>query len=324
MKILVTGAAGFIGSHLTEKLLSLGHTVIGIDNFDPFYDRKIKERNISTAKSHPQFKLIEADILDIASQVNAIGEIDVVYHLAAKAGVQPSLKDPAGYMRTNVQGTMAILEWMRQSGCKNLIFASSSSVYGNTNKIPFLESDVCNKPVSPYAFSKLSAELLNFNYHHLFGFSIVNLRFFTVYGPRQRPDLAIHKFVKKLINSQPIDMYGNGETARDYTFVEDTVNGLLNSLDYILANPGVFEIINLGNNQPVSLADMISSIEKVVGEKFEINKMDKQPGDVDITYASVEKAKKLLRYNPSIQFEDGLAIFLQWLRKEQASPVNHS
>lgn len=318
MRILVTGAAGFIGSHLTEQLLNMGHSVIGIDNFDPFYDRKIKERNIATAETHPQFNLIEGDILDIDKHIDAIGKIDVVYHLAAKAGVQPSLKDPAGYMRTNIQGTLAILEWMRQQGCTKLIFASSSSVYGNTNKIPFQESDVCNQPVSPYAFSKVSAEMLNYNYHHLFGFSIVNLRFFTVYGPRQRPDLAIHKFVKRLVNSQPIDMYGNGETARDYTFIADTVNGLVNSLDYIVTHPGIFEIINLGNNHPVPLKEMIRGIEDAVGSKFIINQMEKQPGDVDITYASVEKAKTLLNYNPSIKFEDGVAIFLEWLKKEPA------
>ncbi len=312
MRILVTGCAGFIGSHLTESLLGAGHTVIGLDNFDPFYEKSVKQANIAEALGSQFFTLIEDDIRNISKHANEIGHVDAVFHLAAKAGVLPSLKDPAGYIETNIGGTLSILEWMKENGCKKMLFASSSSVYGNSKQIPFSEDTVQNEPVSPYAFTKLSGEMLNYNYHHLFGLDIINLRFFTVYGPRQRPDLAIHKFINRLFNKQPIDVYGDGETARDYTYVADTVAGLIMALEYILSHERVFETINLGNNQPVSLNEMIRSIEQVAGKKFEINKMGKQPGDVDITYASIDKARRLLHYNPVTDFRDGLDRFLKW------------
>jgi nucleoside-diphosphate-sugar epimerase len=311
MKVTLTGAAGFIGSHTCKKLLDLGHEVVGIDNFDPFYAREVKEANLAPLLENPNFSFHEIDIRDSES-LGKLEASDVLIHLAAKAGVLPSTKDPSGYVSTNIDGTLNLLEWMRANGMKKLLFASSSSVYGNNKKIPFEEDDDVSEPISPYAFTKRSCELMNYSYHHLYNFDILNLRFFTVYGPGQRPDLAIHKFIKRIDEGIAIDMYGDGSTARDYTFVQDTVSGILAALDYVVEHEDVYEIINLGNNQPVKLKELIDGIAEVMGKEPQINQMPKQPGDVDITYASIEKAMRMLGYQPQTSLKEGLQQFLQW------------
>lgn len=310
-KVLVTGCAGFIGSHLCERLLAEGHAVVGIDNFDPFYDKAVKEQNLSVFSGHEHFEFHELDFR-YKVQLNDLEPVDVVIHLAAKAGVLPSLKHADEYIATNIVGTNNILEWMREGDMKKLLFASSSSIYGNNKKIPFNEEDVVNKPISPYAFTKRSCELMNFSYHHLYDFDILNLRLFTVYGPRQRPDLAIHKFVRLISEGDGITMYGDGSTARDYTYVKDTVSGFIQALDYIQSNSGVYEIINLGNNQPVKLKELIDTIYELTGNKPNIEQLPMQPGDVDITYADITKAQQFLGYQPKTGIRDGLQQFIEW------------
>ena len=312
MRILITGAAGFIGSHLSEKLLELGHQVIGIDNFDPFYARNIKEDNLKIALKNPLFSFHELDITSTSDFEKWPDKIDIVVHLAAKAGVRPSIENPEAYLKTNIIGTLNVLEYMRKIDCYNLVFASSSSVYGNNTKIPFEESDPADHPISPYAASKKSCELLLYNYHKLYQFNCINLRFFTVFGPRQRPDLAIHKFLKKISDNQPIEVYGQGDTARDYTYVDDTISGIVEAINRVHSNQTVFETINLGNNTPVSLNALIQKIENHLGLKAQIKHLPLQDGDVDITYSSIDKAKKLLNYNPATSMDEGLKKFITW------------
>lgn len=312
MKILLTGAAGFIGSHLSERLLSLGHEVIGIDNFDPFYDRSIKEENLSISREHKSFEFYEIDFASQPNELNTLPDFDVLIHLAAKAGVRPSIENPKAYIEANYTGTLNLLEFLKERGVKKMVFASSSSVYGNCPNIPFTETEPLDKPISPYAFTKRGCEMMNYTYHHLENIDMVNLRFFTVYGPRQRPDLAIHKFIKKILNNEPIQMFGDGSTARDYTFVDDIVTGILSSMDYVLNN-SCFEIINLGNNQPVKLHELIANIEEAVGKKAVIEQLPMQPGDVDITFANIEKAQRLLGYQPTTNIKTGLAKFVEWI-----------
>ena len=313
-KILVTGAAGFIGSHLCEKLIQLGYTVYGIDNFDPFYPRHYKERNIEKIINNPSFEFIEGDIGN-RHDLEKFKEVpDVVIHLAAKAGVQPSLSAPSEYILTNILLTNNLLEWMRQKKIQKLLFASSSSVYGNTKDIPFKEDQDVDHPVSPYAFTKRSCELMNYTYHKLYSFDILNLRFFTVYGERQRPDLAIHKFIDKVINNQPVHLYGDGSTTRDYTYWEDTISGIVASLKYIEKEKGVFDIINLGNNKPVMLSELVTKIATVLDLEPQIIYEDKKPGDVDITFADINKAGKLLGYSPQTSLETGLMNFANWFK----------
>ena len=257
LTVLVTGCAGFIGSHLSERLLSEGHRVIGIDNFDAFYDHSLKEANLAVLRQHSRFTFQEADLRSGSAALAATlpaAPYNAVIHLAAKAGVGPSLRDPAAYIENNVLGTTHLLEWMRKHNIKNLLFASSSSVYGNTPAIPFREDEpLLARCISPYAASKLAGEELTFTYHHLYQMNVLNARFFTVYGPRQRPDLAIHKFARLLRAGLSIPVYGDGSTSRDYTFVADTVDGIVRGLGYILDNPGVYETVNLGNSQPTRL-----------------------------------------------------------------------
>ena len=311
-KFLLTGCAGFIGSHLTESLLNAGHEVIGIDNFDPFYAREIKERNLEVAKSQERFRLIEGDLAD-QSTYDLISETpDIVIHLAAKAGVRPSIEDPQGYIRANIQATNLLLEWMKTTTSRKLIFASSSSVYGNNKKIPFHEADAVNEAISPYAFTKRSCEIMNYSYHSLFDFSILNLRFFTVYGPRQRPDLAIHKFTRLITSGEPIQMYGDGSTSRDYTFIDDIVEGLNAAIRYIDQETSLFEIINIGNNQPMALKDLIHLIYTILEKEPKIDQLPMQPGDVDRTYADISKASALLDYQPQTSMETGLRSFVDW------------
>lgn len=312
--ILVTGCAGFIGSNLCETLINKGYTVIGIDNFDLFYPTAIKQSNMSAFHSHPNFTFIQADICN-EEELNLIkSPVDIVVHLAAKAGVRPSIENPDAYIKANVVGTHSVLKWMQNKGLNKLVFASSSSVYGNCKQTPFYEDMNTNEPISPYAFTKKTCELLNYNYFHLYGIDSVNLRFFTVYGKRQRPDLAIHKFVKKIFANETIEMFGDGSTARDYTYVDDTVSGIIGAIDYVQNNKNVYEIINLGNNSPVTLRELIDTIARLTAITPKLKQMPMQAGDVDITFANIDKAKKLLGYSPSTSLEKGLTQFISWYK----------
>jgi UDP-glucuronate 4-epimerase len=315
-KILVTGCAGFIGSHLCELLLSKKFKVIGIDNFDNFYPREIKEKNISSFKNHPNFAFYEADLTkDITAAIKE-DAIDAVIHLAAKAGVRPSIEDPNGYIESNITGTQNVHNFMQAKGIKKLIFASSSSVYGNNKTIPFSESDNVDNPISPYAFSKKAGELLNYTYHHLYKIDIINLRFFTVYGPRQRPDLAIHKFVKKISNNESITVFGDGETARDYTYITDTIGGIYNAMEYCLANKNLYLTLNLGNNKPVKLIDLVNIIYSCMGKEPNLKFEEMQPGDVEITYANIDKAAAIINYTTSTEISDGIKKFVNWFKAD--------
>lgn len=314
--ILVTGAAGFIGSHLCEKLISQGHSVVGIDNFDPYYDRAIKENNLLTLKHNASFSFEEMDICDVTA-VNALFSekpIDTIIHLAALAGVRPSLTNPGRYFEVNVQGTIHLLDAAKEKGINNIVLASSSSVYGNNEKIPFAESDSVDTPISPYAASKKSMELAAHVYHKLYGMKIACLRFFTVYGPRQRPDLAIAKFCRLINDGDSIQMYGDGSTYRDYTYIEDILDGVTKSVKWVADQKRpAFEIFNLGENNTVKLSYLIETIEKVLGKKAQILKMPEQPGDVKRTYADLEKSKSVLGYNPLTAIEEGIKKYVSWL-----------
>jgi UDP-glucuronate 4-epimerase len=317
--ILITGIAGFIGSHLGEKLLNAGYKIVGVDNFDPFYPKEIKARNLEGLITSPDFKFYEFDLADPGKLALIEEKIDVVIHLAAKAGVRPSIENPVAYLRANITATNMLLDWMKDNNIKKYLFASSSSVYGNNVSIPFRETDNVDNPISPYAFTKKSCELLNYTYHHLYNIDTVNLRFFTVYGPRQRPDLAIHKFIKMIDEGKPLPVFGDGSTSRDYTFVADTVNGIAGALKYVLEHENVYEIVNLGNNEPVSLKDLIENIYQVMGKKPDLQYLPMQPGDVEITFADIEKAKKLWNYNPGTSIADGLKHFVAWYNQKKTS-----
>lgn len=310
MHILITGGAGFIGSHLAEKLIQEKHQVTIIDNFDPFYDPIIKRKNIESLIGNPNFNLLEVNICD-NEKLNQLfpKDIDAIVHLAAKAGVRPSISDPISYQETNVVGTQNLLELSRKNNTKSFIFASSSSVYGVNKKVPWKESDRVLEPISPYASTKVSSELLGHVYSHLYGIRFLALRFFTVYGPRQRPDLAIHKFFRMILNNEPLTMYGDGSTYRDYTYVDDIVDGICQAIKYEESN---YEVINIGNSDTISLADLIYEIELVVDKKANKEVMPEQPGDVPKTYADITKAKELLGYNPSTDIKQGLQKFYEW------------
>ncbi len=313
-RILITGAAGFIGSNLVSSLLAKGsYDIIGIDNFDDFYSRDQKEKNISEFQSRAGFQFVEGDVTKM-SDLSLLGEIDIIVHLAAKAGVRPSILDPISYQSVNVGGTQNLLEFARQRNIRQFVFASSSSVYGINEHVPWSEEDKL-MPISPYASTKLSCEMLGHVYSHLYGIRFLALRFFTVYGPGQRPDLAIHKFFKSIIKGKPIPVFGDGSTRRDYTFVEDTVKGIEGAISYEGAD---FEIINLGNHQTVTLSDLISAIERTCGKKAIIDRQPQQPGDVPQTYADISKAGKLLNYHPETILQEGLAKFYDWYRRTQA------
>lgn len=313
--ILLTGCAGFIGSHLAELLLENKYSVVGIDNFDDFYAKEIKLNNLNKAQKQPNFSFFEIDFTDFDS-LKKLPPFDMVVHLGAKAGVRPSIDNPTAYIKTNITGAHNILELMKIRNVKKLIFASSSSVYGNNKKIPFSETDNVDHPISTYAFTKKSCELMNHAYHHLYHFDIINFRFFTVYGERQRPDLAIHKFVKMAINYQPITIYGDGSTYRDYTYVLDIVDGILKGINLLKDNQGIFETINLGNNTPIKLSDMVDTIYKTLAIEPNINYLPMQMGDVERTYADISKATRLLGYNPNTTFEVGIKNFVDWYLEE--------
>ncbi|MGC8830549.1 MAG: SDR family NAD(P)-dependent oxidoreductase [Verrucomicrobiia bacterium] len=322
MNILVTGGAGFIGSHVCESLLEKGHKVYSFDNLDDFYDPNIKLKTIQEVKTKfPNFVSIVGDLLERKDLKMAFASVkfDQVIHLAAKAGVRPSLEKPALYQRVNVEGTVNLLEAAKSAGVKKFIIASSSSVYGVNSKVPFSEDDPIKSPISPYAASKLACEALGHVYHHIYGFDIVMLRFFTVYGPRQRPDLAIHKFAALMYSDKPIPIFGDGSTARDYTYITDTVQGVVKCVDKEFG----YEIINLGESQTVTLLKLVELLEKAMNKKAKIINLPPQPGDVPITYANIEKARKLLNYNPTTKIEDGIKLFVDWFLKMKLNSTNN-
>ena len=314
--VVVTGGAGFIGSHLVEHLLNDRFRVTVVDNFDPFYDRASKRANLKECLGRPDFRLLELDIRnaeEIRGKLTA--DYDAILHLAAKAGVRPSIQDPLSYQDVNVRGTQNLLEWARTRGIQQFIFASSSSVYGVNPRVPWREDDHVLKPISPYASTKVSGELLGHVYSHLYGIRFIALRLFTVYGPRQRPDLAIHKFARAMLEGKSVPLFGDGSTRRDYTYIGDIVAGIRAALDY---SGSMYEVINLGNNRTVSLSEMVSALEEVLGIKAKIAPKSEQPGDVPQTWADVAKAKQLLGYEPRTEFREGLSGFAQWLTSQLA------
>ena len=316
MNILVTGGVGFIGSHVCEHLLDAGHTVCALDDLNNFYDPAIKQNTLRELQAKAQsFAFVHADITerDELDEVLASMSFDQIIHLAARAGVRPSLEQPALYQRVNVEGTTNLLEAARKRGIKKVTIASSSSVYGINSNIPFSEEDPIFRAISPYAASKLACEALGHTYHHVYGMDICMLRFFTVYGPRQRPDLAIHKFAKLLQANQPITVFGNGSSSRDYTYITDTVAGVIACTEQEFG----YEIINLGESETVELNRLIELLETDFKIKADIIHQPEQPGDVPITYANIEKAQRLLGYHPKTKIEDGIPKFVEWFLKQK-------
>ncbi len=339
MTYLITGASGFIGSHLAQHLLRNGHSVINVDNFDSFYDYKIKIRNtLESLQQSPHFSFSEKDT-DINTLVDRIHSeryqlyyqdirdrtglktvfenhsVDMVIHLAALAGVRPSIDRPLEYEEVNIRGTMNLWELCRDFKIQKFICASSSSVYGNNEKIPFSETDSVDHPISPYAATKKSVETLGHVYHHLYAIDMIQLRFFTVYGPRQRPDLAIHKFTKMISGRQEIPFYGDGTTSRDYTYIDDIIDGLLKSIEYLQTHTQVYEILNLGENQVIQLDEMVTTIEEELGIKARKNYLPLQQGDVMKTHANIDKAKAMIGYQPKVNFQNGIKRFVEWFLK---------
>ena len=314
MRILVTGGAGFIGSHLCERLLEGGNEVVCVDDFNDFYNPKLKEKNISECKKNTNFKVYKADIRNKKNLAGVFRKekIDIVVHLAARAGVRPSILYPQLYADVNILGTMNLLELARKNNVKKFIFGSSSSVYGLNRKIPFNENDALENMISPYAITKYAGERLCYHYHKLYNIPLVCLRFFTVYGPRGRPDMAVYKFTKLINENKGIEMYGDGSSKRDYTYVSDIVDGIMSAVNKKFD----FEIINLGDSNPVELKYLIKLIEKNLGKKALIKKISNQPGDVLVTYADIRKAKKLLNYQPKIKIEEGIKRVVKWYLKE--------
>jgi len=341
MNYLITGGSGFIGSHLIEILLKNGHSVISIDNFDDFYDYRIKinntleslglERNFSftdkkqdierliSLTESSNFKLYSTDIRDKdgLKSVFENHQIDLIIHLAALAGVRPSIDRPLDYEEVNIKGTMHLWELSKDFNIKKIICASSSSVYGNNTKTPFSETDSVDHPISTYAATKRSMEILGHVYHSLYGLDMIHLRFFTVYGPRQRPDLAIHKFTKLMVENQEIPFYGDGSTARDYTFINDIIQGILGSIDYISTHENVYEILNLGENEVITLEEMVTTLEQTLGKKAIRKNLPMQPGDVTKTNADIAKAATLTGYKPTTNFQNGIKIFVEWFLRNR-------
>lgn len=312
--VLVTGAAGFIGSHVSEKLLKSGVRVIGLDELNDYYSVANKKKNLATLSSFPNFSFIRADIRNLEQCESALSGVKVtkIAHIAARAGVRPSIKDPILYEEVNVKGTLNMLELARKFQVQNFVLTSSSSVYGNSKQIPFKEDDsATDRPISPYAATKKASEALGYTYHHLYGIPVNVVRPFTVYGPKGRPDMAPWLFLEACIKGTTINKFGEGETRRDYTFIEDFVDGFVSALN----TPLGFEIFNLGNSATVSLNEAIATVEEVVGKKLTINQLGPQPGDVDLTNACVDKARKLLGYNPRTSFKDGMTKFYQWYKE---------
>ena len=316
-KILITGGAGFIGSHCTRALLERNEFVVCLDNFNDFYDPQIKRQNVHEFKSNSNYQCVEGDIRDLQLLDTLFKEhkFDAVIHLAAMAGVRPSIENPLLYEDVNVKGFQVILETMRKYDVKKLLAASSSSVYGNNIKVPFSETDNVDFAISPYAATKKSNEVMAHVYHNLFDLDVILLRFFTVYGPGQRPDLAIHKFTKMIDEGKAIPFFGDGTTRRDYTFIKDIVDGVMASLEYVNDHENCYEIINLGEATPIDLNTMVKTIEFALGKEATLNRLPMQPGDVNATFADIEKARRLLNYNPHTSFDDGIKAFIEWYRK---------
>ena len=317
MNFLVTGGAGFIGSHVCERLLAEGHSVWAFDDLNDFYNPQIKRDNLRDIQSLAKpFEFISGDLTDRATLEEVFGSVkfDQVIHLAARAGVRPSLAEPALYQRVNVEGTVNILEAARHHGVKKVTIASSSSVYGVNAKVPFNESDPIFSAISPYAASKLACEALGHVYHHVYGFDVAMLRFFTVYGPRQRPDLAIHKFAQLISAGKPIPVFGDGSTARDYTFITDILEGVMACTRREFG----FEIFNLGESQTVTLSQLIALLESALGQKAVIDRQPSQPGDVPITFADISKARAKLDYHPRVKIAEGIPFFVDWFRKNNS------
>lgn len=311
MNILITGAAGFIGSTLADRLLSEKCKIIGIDNFNDYYDTKIKENNVSHNLDCPNYRLYRGDICDreLVDRIFRENKVDVVVNIAARAGVRPSLEYPLEYVRSNIEGTVNILEKMKKYSVKKIVFASSSSVYGNCTAEKFSEDLKVTEPISPYAATKSACEQFLYTYSKLYNIQALCLRFFTVYGPKQRPDLAIRKFIELIEKDEPIPVYGDGTTMRDYTYIDDIISGIIAAINY---DKTPYEIINLGGGSPVTLNEMIETIEKVLGKKAKINRLPMQLGDVNKTVSDITKAQKLLGYAPQTSFEEGIKKFVEW------------
>jgi UDP-glucuronate 4-epimerase len=316
MNFLVTGGAGFIGSHVCERLLEDGHKVVCLDNFDEFYSKAIKQNNLKHIKEHPRFSLIVGDIRDTDELIDVLEhkKINVVIHLAAKAGVSPSMKNPTEYVAVNTQGTVSVYEAMKEAGVKYMVMASSSSVYGDKSMVPFSENQILAAPISAYAATKQACEIFAQMYAEVYQISTCALRFFTVYGPRQRPDLAIHKFVKSILTGQAITINGDGSMQRDYTYIDDIVQGILSSTKHVCAqSAGYYEVFNIGNSSPVTLMHLIQTIEKVTQKQAVLKYRDVPLGDVPRTFADIEKAQQHLGYQPQTSLEEGIKQFQEWL-----------
>jgi len=314
MRILVTGGAGFIGSHLAAKLLALGHEVVILDDFNDFYDPQIKRSNIAGFAKDVTVCHVDLRENDSVRTVFAREKVDAIMHLAARAGVRPSILHPRLYYDTNVIGTLHLLEAARVTGVQRFIFASSSSVYGASKTIPFSEEEHLTQTLSPYGATKIGGEFLCATYSHLYQMRVVALRYFTVYGPRQRPDLAIHQFTRRIYAGQPIDQFGDGTTRRDYTYIDDIIQGTMAALDY---NGPLYDVFNLGESQTIQLKDLILAIENAVEKKAKINRLAEQPGDMPRTYADISKARKLLGYSPTTNLSEGLPKFVEWFVRTQ-------
>jgi UDP-glucuronate 4-epimerase len=315
MRVLITGAAGFIGSHVTETLVAEGWDVVGLDNFDPFYDPAIKRENLRGLKRSKLFRLVEGDIRDPQALESAAagGTFDAVIHLAARAGVRPSLAQPRLYADVNLAGTVELLEFVRRKEVPRFVFGSSSSVYGEREGSPFREEDNVDYPISPYAATKKAGELLCYSYHHNHGIATACLRFFTVYGPRQRPEMAIHAFTRSIEQGEPITVYGDGQSRRDYTYIEDIVNGIVAATE---RSKG-YRVYNLGNHRTVELRELIRLLEDLLGKKAEIQNLPVQPGDVPLTCADIQRAQEELGYSPTVPIERGLELFVEWYEKKK-------
>ena len=313
--ILITGAAGFIGSHLSERLLQEGSRIICLDNLDTFYDPQMKRENLKPLLANNNFTMIEGDIRDLKLLTDIFegNRIDIIVHIAARAGVRPSIKEPLLYYDVNVRGTTNLLEMAKNYHVKKFIFASSSSVYGENKKVPFSEDDNVDYPVSPYAATKKAGELISFTYHHLYGIPVSCLRFFTVYGPRQRPEMAIHKFTRLIYEGKSIPVYGDGTSRRDYTYIDDIISGITASVNAELG----YEIINLGESKTIKLTELISLIEENLQKKAIIEWLPDQPGDVPVTFADISKARKLLGYAPCVDIKEGAGRFVEWFLKRE-------
>ncbi len=320
MNVLVTGGAGFIGSAVTDRLLARGDRVVCLDSFDTFYDPRIKRKNIEAAAGHGYFTLVEGDIRDgdLLDRLAAAHPIDAVIHSAARAGVRPSIEAPQLYEDVNIKGTMNLLELARKIQPGNFVFLSSSSVYGVNRKVPFAETDPVDHPISPYAATKKACELICHTYHHLFGLNITCVRPFTVYGPRQRPEMAIHKFTRMIDQGRAIPLFGDGSSRRDYTYIDDLVDGVVRALD----RPLGYDVINLGEQETIALKDLVRLIEENLGKKAEVEAHPDQPGDVPITYADISRARDVLGYAPQVKVAEGVRRFVDWYRENRSAVLN--